>query len=612
MTAEELKSMTVTELRAYAKSHAIHLTGITAKAAIIEKILSAAPVSGTESDIPAGSAAPQETVPEKPQTTYQAAWHAPSQQTQPPRYNARPSYQSSAAAKPAWQNTTPSGRPIQADNTGRGVQAQPRPSRFGPAARQPVQPRQDTASPAPAERRFGPGATSFGSVAASFGPRTSQPAMQEQAEERVSGRNTADSNAAAPAFSRPASTLSGPRIPEGIPSESGITAPTLEDLLLSEEMADGSGVLELHPDGYGFLRAPSFLPSSKDIYVSLAQIRRFALRTGDFVEGRIRPRREGDKYAALLLVRAVNGVPADEISSRPQFDELTPDYPARKICLEPAEKAGLPNMRLIDLIAPIGFGQRGLMLCQPDTGKRALIRDLAFTITENHPETTVVVLLIDANPEDVTVFRDSVSCSVYASTFDQPPENHLRLADMVLEHSMRLVEQKKDVVLIVDSLTRLAKIYTTAATQQGRSMPGMVNPTSLFKAKRLFGAARSLREGGSLTVIAAMDVETGSRVDESVTEEFKGSANMLLYLDRAVAAAGVNPCLDLNKSFTRNTDKLLNEKEKEGLRCIRNMLGTVSSVDAIPQLISMMGKTATNTELLLRMKDWFAMMSKSR
>ncbi|MCQ2457983.1 MAG: transcription termination factor Rho [Clostridia bacterium] len=608
MTAEELKSMTIAELRAYAKDHAVHLTGLTVKAAIIEKILSETS-AGPRGDAPADYGVPRESVPEvseKPQTTYQAAWHAPSQQAQQPRYNTRPAYQAAAPVKPVWQNTTPSGRPIQPESAPRAVQPPVRPSRFGPAARQPVQPRQDAASPAPAaERRFGP-------AASSFGPRAVQPPVQEKTEERVPAAAAAETFTPAPVYSRPAPTLSGPRIPEGIPAESGITAPTLEDLLSSEEMADGSGVLELHPDGYGFLRAPSFLPSSKDIYVSLAQIRRFALRTGDFVEGRIRPRREGDKYAALLLVRAVNGVPADALTPRPQFDELTPDYPARKICLEPAEKAGLPNMRLIDLIAPIGFGQRGLMLCQPDTGKRALIRDLAFTVTENHPEATVIVLLIDANPEDVTAFRDSVNCNVYASTFDQPPESHLRLADMVLERSMRLVEQKADVVLIVDSLTRLAKVYTTAATQQGRSLPGMVNPASLFKAKRLFGAARSLREGGSLTVIAAMDVETGSRVDESVTEEFKGSANMLLYLDRSVAAAGVNPCLDLNKSFTRNTDKLLNEKEKEGLACIRNMLGTVSSVDAIPQLISMMGKTATNTELLLRMKDWFAMMSKSR
>ena len=374
---------------------------------------------------------------------------------------------------------------------------------------------------------------------------------------------------------------------------------------------EGGGILELHPDGYGFLRASNFLPSSRDIYVSMAQIRRFGLRTGDLIKGKIRPQREGDKYAALLYIDSINGVEETENISRPVFDELTPTYPNRRMSLESKKKgASKPDMRLIDLIAPLGFGQRGLLLCPPDTGKRELLQDYAQVITENFPETEVLMLLIDLNPEDVTLIRETVPCPVLASTFDQAPESHLRLTEMVLERAMRLVEQKRDVVILVDSLTRLAKIYTSAAVQQGRSLPGMVNPSSLLRAKKLFGSARACKEGGSLTVIAAMDIGTGSRVDDSVVEEFKGSANMELVLDPAVARAGVSPAINLQRSHTRNADLLLDNRQKEGLALIRQMLGTTSSAVAIPQLISMMEKAPTNKDLLLRMKDWFALMNR--
>ena len=267
-------------------------------------------------------------------------------------------------------------------------------------------------------------------------------------------------------------------------------------------------------------------------------------------------------------------------------------------------------MRLIDLIAPLGFGQRGLMLCPPQTGKAEIMKHFATVVCNNYPEVSVLMLLIDVNPEDVTLVRDSVPCTVLASTFDQTPEAHLRLSEIVLERAMRLVEQKRDVVLIVDSLTRLAKIYTTAAAQQGRSLPGMVNPSSLFRAKRLFGAARACKEGGSLTVLAAMDIATGSKVDDSVVEEFKGTANMELTLDQNVAKAGISPALNLQQSFTKNADILLDDRQKEGLSLIRTLLGSTSSSVAIPQLISMMEKTDTNAALLLKMKDWFALMNR--
>ncbi len=387
-------------------------------------------------------------------------------------------------------------------------------------------------------------------------------------------------------------------------------SPTLEELLASGDYEEGEGILELHPDGYGFLRASHFLPSSRDVYISMAQIRRFGLRTGDLVKGKIRPQREGDKYAAMLYISSVNDQTEEEAGSRPLFDELTPAYPTRRISLESKNNKSLSDMRLVDLIAPLGFGQRALMLCPPNTGKANLLRDFTNVLCENYPEAETLMLLIDVNPEDVTLMRDQVPCQVLASTFDQAPEAHLRLSEMVLERSMRLVELKKDVVLIVDSLTRLAKIYTTAAAQQGRSLPGMVNPSSLFRAKRLFGAARSCKEGGSLTVIAAMDVATGSKVDDSVVEEFKGTANMELTLDAAVARAGVSPAINLMHSYTKNADILLDERQKEGLSLIRQLLGNTSSAAAIPQLESMMDKAATNADLLLKMKDWFALMNR--
>ena len=402
----------------------------------------------------------------------------------------------------------------------------------------------------------------------------------------------------------------GPSVSVSPAAESTEPAPSAPSSPLPEKRISHGSESGFGPRSYGFLRNANFQPSTKDIYVSMAQIRRFGLRTGDYIKGKIRPQREGDKYAALLYISSVNDVPEEEAFNRPLFDELTPVYPSRRISLESKDAKSYPDMRLIDLIAPLGFGQRGLMLCPPNTGKTDIMKHFATVVCENYPDANVLMLLIDVNPEDVTMLRDSVPCSVLASTFDQTPEAHLRLSEIVLERAMRLVEQQKDVVLIVDSLTRLAKIYTTAAAQQGRSLPGMVNPSSLFRAKRLFGAARACKEGGSLTVLAAMDISTGSKVDDSVVEEFKGTANMELTLDQNVSRAGVTPALNLQLSYTKNADILLDDRQKEGLSLIRTMLGSTSSSVAIPQLVSMMDKTDTNSALLLKMKDWFALMNR--
>lgn len=381
------------------------------------------------------------------------------------------------------------------------------------------------------------------------------------------------------------------------------------DMLSPAECQDGSGILELHPDGYGFLRGASLTPSNRDIYVSMAQVRRFYLRTGDFVTGKVRPQRDGDKYSAMLYITEVNGCPADSVASRPAFDALTPCYPHEHITLEVEGGSNeFLDMRLIDLVVPIGFGQRGLIHCPPAVDKAHLLSSIANAASICHPDAVVMTLLLGGTPEDATLYRDHTHGEVIASTFDQTPENHLRITDMVLERAERLVEMKKNVILLVDSLTYLSKVYTTAAVQQGRQTIGMVNPVSLQKAKKLFGAARCLREGGSLTIFAVMNIETGSRVDDSIAEDLKGTANMELVLDTAAARAGIYPPVNLLLSGTKRAELIASKEQLDGIKLIHEMLGSLRAVDMIPQLLSMLEKTTNNEDLLVRIKDWAALM----
>lgn len=381
------------------------------------------------------------------------------------------------------------------------------------------------------------------------------------------------------------------------------------DMLSPAECQDGSGILELHPDGYGFLRGASLTPSNRDIYVSMAQVRRFYLRTGDFVTGKVRPQRDGDKYSAMLYITEVNGCPADSVANRPAFDALTPCYPHEHITLEVEGGSNeFLDMRLIDLVAPIGFGQRGLIHCPPAVDKAHLLSSIANAASICHPDAVVMTLLLGGTPEDATLYRDHTHGEVIASTFDQTPENHLRITDMVLERAERLVEMKKNVILLVDSLTYLSKVYTTAAVQQGRQTIGMVNPVSLQKAKKLFGAARCLREGGSLTIFAVMNIETGSRVDDSIAEDLKGTANMELVLDTAAARAGIYPPVNLLLSGTKRAELIASKEQLDGIKLIHEMLGSLRAVDMIPQLLSMLEKTTNNVDLLVRIKDWAALM----
>lgn len=644
MSSLELSSMTVIELRKLAKEKHVRLGAGLSKDGIIQKLTAAlagesteeateqvveeTPAAAPETEAKEPAAQEEETpavqtaqqtsqeAPAREERTasahFKAAWHNPS-----PRYSAKPAYQAPAySSRPAWQARSASAPRTTANtdtvrmNTTRPTNYAPR---FGPDAVDPA--------PAPSVQRGTEEYRSFREQPRNFGGFQENRSIygerswseQQRSSFQEGGYVASSYGTNAPAGYGPRASYTSRRADTGYYNqELGTSNPAVPEMLAAEECGDGQGILEIHPDGYGFLRPENFLPSSKDIYVSMAQIRRFGLRTGDLVVGKTRPQREGDKYAAMLYITAVNGCVPDELGQRPAFEDLTPVYPSRRIDLESHNGKGSDAMRIADLIAPIGFGQRGLLLCPPDTGKTQILQDFANVITENYPQVTVLVLLIDEFPEDVTLFREQVKCEVVASTFDQAPKNHLRLADMVLERAQRLVEQKQDVVVVVDSLTRLAKAYTTTAAQQGRNMPGMVNPSSLFRAKKLFGTARCVKEGGSLTILGAMNVDNGSKVDDTVVEEFKGTANMELVLDQEVAKAGVSPAINLKKSGTKRADLLMTPAEMQGLQAIRSILSSTPSAAAIPHLLNMMDKASGNDELLAKIQEWVALMEKNR
>lgn len=636
MATLDLSTKTVIELRKLAKEKGVTLGAGISKAGIIEKLNLAmaegsAPAEAAEEtsalEAPASEekaepvAAPAAVKAEPAQTTtqYRAAWHNPS----PTRYNSKPAYQAPAAyqqrpvSRPAPQEQT---RPVM------GTRPVGYTSRFGPAAEdRPAAPRPEAERPRPtygpaAERRtYTESSRSYDAPARNESrgydaPSRNEPHGYDAPRNDEGGRYESKpyENSYAPRSGysqRPYSSYAPTQPRRDYAAQEN--APTANELLAASDCVDGAGVLELHPDGYGFLRTELLLPSSRDIYLSMAQIRRFGLRSGDHVSGKIRPQRDGDRYAAMLYITKINGMEPEAVSGRPYFEELTPIYANRRMTLETGSE-GQTDLRLIDLIAPLGFGQRSLLLCPPSTGKTELLQHLANAITQNHPDTHVMVLLIDACPEDVTAFREQVQCQVIASTFDQPPENHLRLADLTMERAQRLVENKKDAVVIVDSLTRLAKCYTTAAAQQGRATPGMINPTSLMRAKKIFGAGRCMKEGGSLTVIGVMGIEGSNKADDTIVEEFRGTATMELVLDAALARAGITPAINLQASGTKRAELLLNERQQEGLKVLRNITGTTRSAAAIPQLKSMMEKAPTNDELLVRIQEWFRMMDQSR
>jgi len=364
----------------------------------------------------------------------------------------------------------------------------------------------------------------------------------------------------------------------------------------SDELMQASGVLEIMQDGYGFLRPFAYVPSQDDIYVSPSQIRKFELRTGDRVGGQVRPPKDNERFFALLKVQDVNGFPPEDSVKRIHFDALTPLYPRQRLTLETTSME-LPT-RIIDLMAPIGKGQRGLIVSPPKAGKTILLQRIAQGITANHPEVELIILLVDERPEEVTDMQRSTQAEVVASTFDEPPENHVKVTDMVLERAKRLVEHKRDVVILMDSLTRLARAHNLVVPPSGRTLSGGIDPASLDKPKRFFGAARNIEEGGSLTIIATALVETGSRMDDVIFEEFKGRGNMELVLDRKLAERRIFPAIDLKRSSTRKEELLLTEEELELNWIIRNRVSEFNPVDSMQVILETFKKTGSNKDLL--------------
>jgi transcription termination factor Rho len=365
----------------------------------------------------------------------------------------------------------------------------------------------------------------------------------------------------------------------------------------------GEGVLEILPDGFGFLRSPNYnyLPSPEDIYISPAQIRRFDLKKGDTISGTIRQPKEKEKYFALLKVDQINDTTPEKARERILFENLTPHYPDKRIVMETSQEN--LSTRVLDLVAPIGKGQRGLIVAPPRTGKTIILQSIANAIAKNNPEVFLIVLLIDERPEEVTDMQRMVKGEVIASTFDEPPERHVQVAEMVIEKARRLVEHGKDVVILLDSITRLARAYNTIQPHSGKILTGGIDANALHKPKRFFGAARNIEQGGSLTIIATALIDTGSRMDEVIFEEFKGTGNMELVLDRRLAERRTWPAIDPNKSGTRKEDLLLHPSELEKIYSLRNNLGDLSPQDAMNVLLGRLKKTKNNVEFLLSIKE---------
>lgn len=631
MTEQELNAKTVIALRKLAKEMGVKLGAGISKEGIVQKLVAAQPADASEdapaSTVVAAPAADEAPAPEQltledvistpapvatPVAPIQPApmeRPAPVRQPAPaPREGAKPIF------KAAWQ-AQPSAPRHASKHSGYqpSPYAQRQPWQGKPAAPKtpaPEMPRLQTVRPQGFKPRFGPAPVSqpaapMAEIPArvdSYAPPAPAP-VQETPSPRPTRPAFTPASRREPASGYNAPAASGYQPPFPVDA----SAPTARELMDPIACRDGSGVLELHPDGYGFLRSKTMMPSSKDIHVSLAQIRRFGLRGGDFVEGKVRAQRDGDKFASLLVVNSVNGRPPEEAMVRPLYEDLTPMYPNRRITLENSQY-GTPITRLADLITPIGFGQRGLLLCPPCVDKTELLQSFANAIATNHPKAKVLVMLLDKTPEDIALFRESSQCTVVASAFDSTPEGQLRLTDLVLEKVQRMVEYGHDVVLVMDSLTRMSKFCPTNATQ--RTPTGMVNPSSLFKAKRLFGAARALKEGGSLTILATMDVDTGSKVDDVVVEEFAGTANMQLLLDSNLAAQGIMPPVNISASGTRKEDLLLSETQKESLHITRSLLSSLPAKEAIPQLMQLMDTVDSTDTFLARMQEWSAMMNR--
>ena len=360
-----------------------------------------------------------------------------------------------------------------------------------------------------------------------------------------------------------------------------------------------NGILEVLPDGYGFIRCANYLPGENDIYVSPSQIRRFNLKTGDIVQGSIRIKTQGEKFSALLYVNSINGFPPSEGQRRYNFEDMTPIFPNERLRME--RPGGTVAMRIMDLLSPIGKGQRGMIVSPPKAGKTTLLKDVAKSILKNNPSMHLIILLIDERPEEVTDFKEEIkgdNVEVIYSTFDELPEHHRRVSEMVVERARRLVEHKQEVTILLDSITRLARAYNLCVTPSGRTLSGGLDPAALHMPKRFFGAARNMREGGSLTILATALVDTGSKMDDVIYEEFKGTGNMELVLDRKLQEKRVFPAIDIQKSGTRREDLLLTKDEQEAVYNMRRALNSLKAEDAVEQILNMFSRTKNNAEFI--------------
>ena len=386
------------------------------------------------------------------------------------------------------------------------------------------------------------------------------------------------------------------------PVQNGRQAETLtpQEIAELDSGISANGILEVMPDGFGFIRCENFLPGENDVYVAPSQIRRFNLKTGDIIAGNRRVKTAAEKFAALLYIKNVNGYPISVIEKRPSFENLTPIFPNERLHMETVGRT-TTAMRVLDLLSPIGKGQRGMIVSPPKAGKTTLLKQIAQAITTNHPDMHLIILLIDERPEEVTDIKESVigdNVEVIYSTFDELPERHKRVSEMVIERAKRLVEHRRDVIILLDSITRLARAYNLVVPPSGRTLSGGLDPAALHMPKRFFGAARNMREGGSLTILASALVETGSRMDDVIHEEFKGTGNMELVLDRKLSEKRIFPAIDILKTSTRRDDLLLNQEEAEAVDIIRKATNTLKPEDAVERILDLFAKTKTNREFV--------------
>ncbi len=640
MDTSYLYIKTGAQLKLLAKQAGIKLPSGATKAQMIQLLLEAEEKSAKEQE---EAASAQAEAPAQQETPAQAEAPAePSAEAPAPRKRGRPRKNplpaaESAPAKP--RTNKPKASSAQQDANA--------PQKDAPKTRKPAAKKSAKASKAPAGQDAAASDEALSQAAPTAKAQDDQSAQEKAPEKdkpqaassqpsapgrRGGARKSAKQRPAQDA-GEPAAQASQPEAPVQAeapvtPPEAPAAAPDAEETAAQEapkareaevklpeapqgDWGEGHGVLELLPDGYGFLRADNCLPGPRDVYLSQTQIRRFNLRNGDYITGKTRPQREGDRYEGMIFVSTVNGVSADAARRRPRFEDLTPVFPNERLRLE--DPAGQTDMalRIVDLLSPIGKGQRGLVVSPPKAGKTMLLKKIANAISMNNPEVHLIVLLIDERPEEVTDMQRSTNAEVLYSTFDEAPENHTRLSEMVLDRAQRQVEMGKDVVILLDSITRLARAYNLVIPPTGRSLSGGLDPGALLKPKKFFGAARNIENGGSLTIIATALVDTGSRMDDIIYEEFKGTGNMELHLDRRLSERRVFPAIDMNRSGTRRDDLLYTPTEAAGALQIRRTLVQASgTTDSTEQLMSLMEKTSTNEEFIFRMKRWIATLGK--